>query len=113
MDGPRGHGLRTGGFTSLGLAVPALGVGIGGTILAKRAKRDFLESSTEQGRADAGVQGERANKMMIGGYAAAGTLTAVGAGLLITDHLRGRRSKLSVVPAAGADHASVVVSGRF
>lgn len=110
---PATHSMRTWGQVSLGLAAPGLAVGLAGSVLARRAERDFGESSSAEGRVAAQAKGDRADRMMIGGFTTAGVLIGVGVGLWVGDHLRHREKRVTFSGRVYRSGATLSFHGRF
>ena len=115
LDVPSSRKLRVAGLATLGLAAPALGAGIGGTVLARRARLDYANSETAEARAAADARGERANLMQAVGYASGGVLVSAGVAMVVVDAVRVRRGEnpARYGVSTGPGELGVGVVGRF
>ncbi len=115
LDVPSTRELRVAGLATLGLAAPAIGAGIGGTVLARRARLDYANSETAEARAAADARGERANLMQAVGYASGGVLVTAGVAMVVVDAVRVRRgrSPARYGVTTGPGELGVGVVGRF
>ncbi len=108
--GPNKPGLQISGYTLVGLGVSAGGIGIGGAVLAARARDEHIAGPTRDDRNQAEDEGRLANGMILAGSVSAGVLIGVGIALVLVDR---KRSRVSPTAWATPTSVGVAVGGRF